>query len=387
MRTILFLFLLFLGPIVYAQTVETLAEDFSGGSITFDQEGNLLISDILGTATNWININGSRIRQLNLDGSSEDYLTGLSLPVGKVHDSEGNFYVAENGTNKITKHDTQGNSVTLAAGFSSPTGLAIDAANNLYVANFYSHSFHRVSPEGVKTFIANDPIFYGTNGIIFGPDSLLYCSNWLSGRIIRMDKAGNFEEFAQLPLGSDPNFAGSGFVTYANNHFYASGLSSNRLYKIDMDGNVSVLAGTGTAGYLDGPATEAQFAQPNGIQASYTGDTLFVTETVARRVRMVLLDNSTSSHPTIQSFETLEINPNPTNHQIRINFKLSLTSAVEVQLLDNNGREIATIQTAQEMVAGLHSLEWVRPPQLSPGTYYVWLRTQDSNQLVPIIIK
>jgi sugar lactone lactonase YvrE len=54
---------------------------------------------------------------------------------------------------------------------------------------------------------------------------------------------------------------------FKNNILYVSDNSNNRIRQIDLLNNntVSTIAGSGTSGHLDGPASTAQFKAPNGI--------------------------------------------------------------------------------------------------------------------------
>jgi len=62
---------------------------------------------------------------------------------------------------------------------------------------------------------------------------------------------------------------------------------TNRVRRITADGIVSTLAGTGTAGYRDGPAASAQFAQAQGLAVDEAG-AVYVADTGNARLRRIV---------------------------------------------------------------------------------------------------
>jgi streptogramin lyase len=71
--------------------------------------------------------------------------------------------------------------------------------------------------------------------------------------------------------------------------------SSGRIRRIDRNGVVSTLAGSGEGGSRDGPLLEATFAGPTGITVGPTGD-IFVLETGSHRIRKISGSRVTTIH-------------------------------------------------------------------------------------------
>lgn len=65
-----------------------------------------------------------------------------------------------------------------------------------------------------------------------------------------------------------------------------SGQYSNRIYKIGPTGLVSTFAGNGTAGFVDGNGTSAQFNGPQGIAIDGQGN-VFVADEENGRIRKI----------------------------------------------------------------------------------------------------
>jgi hypothetical protein len=68
---------------------------------------------------------------------------------------------------------------------------------------------------------------------------------------------------------------------------YLSASGLNKIHKLTLNGELTVFAGTGTANSLDGAKDKASFNQPNGIVASITGDTLYVSEIGSKAIRFI----------------------------------------------------------------------------------------------------
>ena len=76
-------------------------------------------------------------------------------------------------------------------------------------------------------------------------------------------------------------------VDASGNIFFGS-LNLHQVFKLDFRGGITLVAGTGTAGFSgdDGPATEAAMSDPMGIAVDHQGN-LFISDTFNGRVRRV----------------------------------------------------------------------------------------------------
>lgn len=70
---------------------------------------------------------------------------------------------------------------------------------------------------------------------------------------------------------------------------YLADAYNNCIRKIGTDGMVSTYAGTGTGGYLDGPASEAKFNQPINICLDNAGN-MYVSDFLNQRIRKISSD-------------------------------------------------------------------------------------------------
>ena len=130
------------------------------------------------------------------------------------------------------------------ARFSFPSGVAVDKAGNVYVADFFSQRIRRVDTAGTIDTIAGigEPGYGGDDGPAV-------------------------EARLSFPSGVAADHAGNLYVTDTGNH---------RVRRIDTQGTITTIAGTGEPGYdWDGPAVEAQLFNPKGIAVDGSGNLYF----------------------------------------------------------------------------------------------------------------
>jgi len=199
-------------------------------------------------------------------------LAVLSIAAGVQQDATGNLYIADEGSSRVRRVDTKGIITTIAgssnAGYAGdggvatnaslnwPSGLAIDASGNLYISEYGNHRIRKVDTNGIISTIA------GTNSSGYSGDgglAVMARLNWPTG--VAVDAAGNV------------------FIADAGN---------NCIRKVGLDGIISTVAGTNVAGYAGdlGPATNARLSSPNGLALDTNGN-LFIADKGNQRIRKV----------------------------------------------------------------------------------------------------
>ena len=150
-----------------------------------------------------------------------------------------------------------GGLATLAS-LNDPSGVVKDAAGNVYFADMVNNRIRKIGTTGVVTTIAGTGIAgYSGDG---GP-AVTAKINGPSGMAI--DAAGNL---------------------------YFADVYNHAIRKINVAGNISTLAGTGTAGFFGdgGPAIIAQLDSPRAVYVS-AASTIYIADAGNERIRTINL--------------------------------------------------------------------------------------------------
>jgi streptogramin lyase len=245
-------------------------------------------------------------------------------PQGIAVDSKRNVYVADRGNHTIRKI-TPGGVVTTLAGTSQsqgfvnangtsakfylPQSVVVDANDNVYVADLGNHRIRKITPNGdVTTFAGNGQYYsnasYDGNGTAATFSAPIGLAIDASGNIYVTEQIGKIRKIT--PSGDVTTIAGqggsttstdgngtaatfnqpSGIAVAADGSLYVGEYSGNKIRKIATNGDVTTIAGDGTAGFADGNGSNAKF---NGIkQLSIAPDgNIYVADFSNYRVRKV----------------------------------------------------------------------------------------------------
>ncbi|GAA6138904.1 hypothetical protein NBRC116583_26510 [Arenicella sp. 4NH20-0111] len=261
------------------KTVSSFREKFpANGAISIGVDGTVFISEYgsysQGRGT------GTRLFILGKDGKVAKTLKGLSGPMGSVSDRKGNLFVvdANNGkSGNIVKFDQFENKQILASLPGWPSGMAMGADNHLYVTNYNSPVIHRVSPSGDVSVYAQDERLNGCVGIDFDSAGNLIVGNFYTAKLLSISEDGTVSEIATVPNVVVQGW-GLGYLTVFDDTIYTTAIAKNKIYKVELNGNVSVLAGTGEFGSDNGELGNAMFRNPNGIAVDKRNRIIYVSE-------------------------------------------------------------------------------------------------------------
>ena len=269
------------------------------------------------------------------DGS---YATVAQLqgPRGVAVDASGNVYIADS-RNNVVRKVTAGGTISTFAGnntvgytgdggpataaqLSAPGDVAVDAAGNVYIADTRNNAIRMVATSGTITTIAGNGTFGYTGdggpataaqlnrpaGIGLDATGKMYIADTRNNVVRAIDGSGNISTIAGVGTAGYTGDAGAATAAQlrrpadvavdASNNIYIADNANNVVRIVSSTGTISTFAGTGTAGFSGdgGPATAATLRATNGIAVDASGN-VYISET-SNAVRMV---NSTGTISTI----------------------------------------------------------------------------------------
>jgi uncharacterized protein (TIGR03437 family) len=207
----------------------------------------------------------------------------LHLPAGVAVDTGGNVYIADTGDNLIRKVTTDGlinsiagdsypsylgdGSLAVTSELHTPEDVAVDSSGNVYISDSANAVIREITAStGIIDFIAGN-VTAATAGASTGTPNIGYSGDGAAANL-----AGLVTPFG-LTVDS------SGQVYFAEN-------GDSRIRKIDTKGNISTIAGNGTAGFTgDGSTgTTAEISFPTGVAVDSSGN-VYIADLVNLRIR------------------------------------------------------------------------------------------------------
>lgn len=260
--------------------------DGGAGSLARTSTGAIVMGDynIIGELSDDGSEEYSMFRFDN-DGSV-DILRGPYQLLGGNHgDSEGNVYQSILNQARVLKIGPNAEQLTIVLNNPRVTGndgVYVNDEQEMFVVNPGSATVLKWNLETGEndTFarLAESP-----RGITADEAGNLYISHNLeSGLISKITPEGEVSEFAQIPT-FRPEFytveylMWVGYLTYYDNALYVAGMSTDRVYKVSMTGEVSVFVGSGTRGIPRGGALTANLNRPKGVVFNEDGTTLYIS--------------------------------------------------------------------------------------------------------------
>src|SRR5919107_542836 len=255
----------------------------------------------------------------------------LDVPIAVEVDREGNLYITDESNYRIRKVDKDGIITTFAgtgedrhsggggpatsAQLRDPGGIAFDARGNLYVADYTS--VRKIDPSGTITTVA------GTGELGFSGDGGPATEAKLTAYDVALDHKGNIyicdlenQRIRKVDRdGIIHTVAGSGKKGYSGDggpatkaalkdpwgvavdregNVYIADHHNRVVRKVDPKGTITTLAGTGEAGFNreEGPATKVMLHDPIGLFVDDDSGVLYIADTLNGRIRALRLESS-----------------------------------------------------------------------------------------------
>jgi streptogramin lyase len=295
-------------------------------SLAFDSAGNLYIADDANNIVRKINIATGDVSDIagnGIAGYSGDGGLGtnakISYPMGITLDTNGNLYICDTGNYVIRRVDAVTGEISTFAGTGTfgytgdgglatsakityPYAVATDASDNVYIADYYNAVIRKVtiSTGIISTFAGNGTegytgdggpataaelrysggIFFDASGNLFIADSTNHVIRKVSastGNISTVAGTGGTSGYSGdggLATSAKLNYPVNVFVD-ASENIFISDTQNNVVREVSATtGNISTIAGNGTAGYLGdgGSATSGEMSSPWGIVSDSFGN-------------------------------------------------------------------------------------------------------------------
>jgi len=252
----------------------------------------------------------------------------LERPNGVAVDEQGNVFIADADDSCVRMVDGNGiistvfgTSVQMAsadggrateAGLSQPQAVVVDRWANLFIADSLNHRIYKVDKKGVTSPVAGRGR-YGFEGdgkpatraklhkprsVAVDGEGNIFIADTYNNRVRKIDRDGNINTVAGSGVAGFGGDGGpateaslywpSGLAVDNEGNLYISDRGNNRIRKVDRNGIIATSVGTGQFELRGdgGPATEAALRWPLGIAVDPQGN-LFFADSFNRRVRMV----------------------------------------------------------------------------------------------------
>jgi sugar lactone lactonase YvrE len=316
---------------------------FCGTSdVTLDAEGNMYIAD---GGIYCSGPGGHTVRKVDPDGTittvagtGEPDFSGdggpatkarLNVPFAVAVDREGNLYITDEGNYRIRKVDKEGIITTFAgtgedrhsgdggpatsAQLRDPGGIAFDAQGNLYVADYTS--VRKIDPSGTITTVAGtgEVGFSGDGGpateakltaydVALDHKGNIYICDLENQRIRKVDRDGIIHTVAGSGKKGYSGDGGSatkaalkdpwGIAVDREKNVYIADHHNRVVRKVDPKGKITTIAGTGEAGFNreEGPATKVMLHDPIGLFVDDDSGVLYIADTLNGRIRALRLE-------------------------------------------------------------------------------------------------
>ena len=288
--------------------------------VAVDAQGNLYIADSYNYRVRKVNtagiittLAGTGTKSSSGDGGPATAAT-LADPRDIAFDRDGNVYIADTYGYRLRRVDPSGTISTVAgngqwgtAGDGGPAlsaqllafDLAFDAAGNLYVADSWLDKVRRIDRQGVITRVAGngfthfsgdggpalDAQVHGIQRLAIDPVSgRLAFADTGSKRVRTIDAAGVVSTIYTGEGFDFWLFSGLAYDPWGNLFVGERG----RIRRIDRNGTVTVVAGTGESGFSGdgGLAALAEVGYPSSLSFDGVGN-LYFTDVGGARVRRV----------------------------------------------------------------------------------------------------
>ena len=303
----------------------------------------------------------------------------IDFPQGLAIDATGNMYIADGDNDYIRKINTSGvissiagngsggntgdGGQATAAELSFPTGVAVDGSGNIYIADKENNSIRRVNASGIISTMAGTGVagysgdggaataakLNNPSGVVVDAAGNVYIGDKINNRVRKVTPSGNITTIAgngTAAFGGDSGPATAaqlsspeGLAIDATGNIYVADAGNNRIRKITSGGIISTIAGSGTAGAGGdaGPATDAQLNGPSGVAIDGPGN-IYIADQINNRIRIIPRPGSGIKGLSNVASSFVQVIPNPSNGSFTVHLESDAKEKTTVIITDVAGK-------------------------------------------------
>ena len=221
-------------------------------------------------------------------------------PFGAAVAADGTAYVTDGEKNQLSQIAPDGTTKVVAGNLNTPSAVALASDGALIVADTGSHTIKRVEVQSGRIAIiagvdgragfadgnGATALFDGPIGVAVGADGTIFVADTYNDRIRAIDTQGTVRTLAG---GNQPGFADAldgaqarfhtpcGIAVAPDGALVVADTGNHRLRRVELNGTVTTIAGTGEAGNSDGLLSTASFDKPTGVAVDVDG-TIYVAD-------------------------------------------------------------------------------------------------------------
>jgi DNA-binding beta-propeller fold protein YncE len=228
-------------------------------------------------------------------------------PFGIAVSPDGDLYVTDGEMGRLWQIKADGSARVIAENLETPSGLAISPDSSIVVAETGAHVVRRIYPTDGRSEVLGgiagragfldgsqaEALFNGPIGVVVRDDGNVYVADTYNDRVreiakdgrVRTIAGGDRAGFADSQNGTEALFNTPCGIAFApDGALIVADTGNHRIRRIEKNGSVRTLAGTGEASSDDGLLFAASFNEPVGVAIDKDG-TIYVADSNGSSLR------------------------------------------------------------------------------------------------------